>query len=78
METSRKRWEGHVPRMEGNINAYRDLVGNPKGKKQLGRARHRWDGNINKGVKEVDYIQLAEERDNWQAVVNAVINLPVQ
>jgi hypothetical protein len=46
METRRKRLEGHVSRIEGNRNAYGDLVENPKGKNPLGRARHRWDGNI--------------------------------
>jgi hypothetical protein len=48
METRRKRWEGQVSRIEGNRNAYRNLVGNPKGKKPLGRARHKLDGNIKK------------------------------
>jgi len=41
METRRKRWVGHVSRIEGNRNAYRELVGNSTGKKPLGRARHR-------------------------------------
>jgi len=51
METWRKRWEGHVSRIEGNRNAYRDLVGNPKGKKPLGKTRQRWDGNIKNVVR---------------------------
>ena len=51
METWRKRWEGHVSRIEGSRNACRDLVGNPKGKKPLGRCRYRWDGNIKKMLR---------------------------
>jgi hypothetical protein len=46
METRRKRLEGHVSRIKENRNGYMKLVGYPKGKKPLGRARHRWDGNF--------------------------------
>jgi hypothetical protein len=56
---------------------YRVLVGNPEGKRQLGRTRRRWDDNINMDLQEVecggtDWIELAQVRDNWRALVNAV------
>jgi hypothetical protein len=46
IKSRRKRWAGHVARMGAPINAYRILVGNPEGKRPLGRLRHRWVDNI--------------------------------
>jgi hypothetical protein len=61
---------------------YRVLVGKPEGKRPLGRPRHRWENNINADIQEVgcggmDWIELAEDRDRWWALVNAVMNLQV-
>jgi hypothetical protein len=61
---------------------YRVLVGKSKGKRQLGRPRRRWEDNIRMGLQEVgcggmDWIGLAQDRDRWRAVVNAVMNLRV-
>jgi ribosome biogenesis protein Nip4 len=61
---------------------YRVLVEKPEGKKPLGRPRRRWENNIKKDLKEVgcgdrDWIQLAENKDRWRALVNAVMNLRV-
>jgi len=58
----------------------RVLVGKPEGKRPLGRPRHRWDDNIKMDHQEVgcagmDLIELAEDRDRWQALVNTVMNL---
>jgi hypothetical protein len=56
---------------------YRDLVGKPEGKKPLGRPRHRWEDNIKMDLQEVggmDWIELAQDRDRWRAIVNAVMN----
>jgi hypothetical protein len=55
------------------------LVGKPEGKRPLGRPRHRWDDNINMDLQEVgcggiEWIDLALDRDRWQALVNAVMN----
>jgi len=55
-------------------------VGKPEVKRQLGRPRHRWEDNINMDLQEVgcggmDWIDLAQDRDRWQALVNAVIKL---
>jgi len=59
--------------------AYRVLVGKPWGKRPLGRTRRRWDDNIEMDLQEVvcgdmDWIELAQDRDRWWAVVNAVMN----
>jgi hypothetical protein len=61
-------------------NAYRLLVGKPEGKRPLGRPRRRWVGNtkmdlLEIGLGGVDWIGLAEDRDRWRTVVNAVLNL---
>jgi 3-oxoacyl-ACP reductase-like protein len=58
------------------------LVGKPEGKKPLGRSRRRWEDNIKMDLQEVgcvgmDWIGLAQDRDSWRALVNAVINLRV-
>jgi len=61
---------------------YRVLVGKPEGKRPFGRPRHRWEDNIKMDLQEVgsggmNWIELAQERDSWQAFVNAVTNLRV-
>ena len=61
---------------------YRVLVGKPEGKTPLGRTRHRWEDNIKMDLQEVgcggmDWIKLAQDRDRWRALVNAVMNLQV-
>ena len=79
--SSRMRWVGHVARM-GRRRAYRVLVGRPKGKRRLGKPRHRWKNNIKIDLQEVgcgavDRIDLAQDRDRWRALVNAVMKLGV-
>jgi hypothetical protein len=57
---------------------YRVLVGKPEGKRPLGRSRHRWKDIkciFRKWVGGMDWIELAEDRDRWRAVVNPVMNL---
>jgi hypothetical protein len=69
----------NVARMGEKKNAYRILVGNLEGKRQLGRPRRRWVDN-NKidlgkiGWDGMDWIDLAQDRDKWSALVNTVMN----
>jgi hypothetical protein len=63
-------------------NVYKVLMGKPEGKRPLGRPRHRWEDGIKMDLREigrgsVDWIQLAQDRDRWQALVNMVMNLRV-
>jgi hypothetical protein len=61
---------------------YKVLMGKPEGKRPLGRPRHRWEDGIRMDLREiglgdVDWIRLFQDRDRWQAVVSAVMNLRV-
>jgi hypothetical protein len=61
---------------------YKVLVGTPEGKRPLGRPRRRWEDGIKVDLREtglgvVDWIRLAQDRDRWQAVESAVMNLRV-
>jgi hypothetical protein len=83
MIKSRKmRWEGHVARMGAKRNPYRILVGKPERKRLLERPRHRWVDNIKIDLREIewddmDWIDLARDRDQWRALVKTVMNLRV-
>ena len=68
--------------IEERRGVYRVLVGNPEGKRPLGRPRRRWEDNIKMDLQEVgygglDWIELAQDRDRWRPLVNAVMNLRV-
>jgi len=61
---------------------YRVLVGKPEGRRHLGRRRHKWEDNIRLDIREVgcgyvDWMELAQDRDRWRALVSAVMNLRV-
>jgi hypothetical protein len=63
-------------------DAYRLLVGNPEGKRPLGRPRRRWVDNIRMirgevGCSDVDWIGLTQDRNRWRALVNLVLNVRV-
>jgi hypothetical protein len=82
IKSRRMRWAGHVARMGGGRNVYRVLVGKPEGKRPLERPRRRWEDGIKMDLREigwggVEWIHLAQGRDRWRAVVNAVMNLRV-
>jgi hypothetical protein len=82
IKSRRMRWTRHVARMGEKRNAYRILVGTPEGKRPLGRLRRRWVDNIKINLKEIgwdgmDWIDLAQNRDQWSALVNTVMNLQV-
>jgi hypothetical protein len=68
--------------MRKERKVYKILVGKPEGKRPLGRLRCRWEDGFRMDLGEiglggVDWIQLAQDRDRWQAVVSAVMNLRV-
>jgi len=68
--------------MEERRGVYRVLVGKPPGKRPLGRPRRRWEDNMEMDLQKVrcggtDWIDLAQDRDSWRALVNTVMNLRV-
>ena len=76
------RWAGHVEHMEEMRGLYRVLVVKSEEKRPLGRHRHIWEDNIKIDVQQVgcggvDWIGVAQDRDRWRALVNAVMNLRV-
>jgi hypothetical protein len=79
IKSRRMRWAGHVARMGEGRNMYRVLVGKPEGKRPLQRPRCRWEDEIKMDLREmgwggVEWIHLAQGRDCWRAVANAVMN----
>jgi len=70
----------HVALMGGKRRLYRVLVGKPEGKRPLERPRRRWEDNIKMELREVrcggmEWIESAQDRDRWQALVNAVMKV---
>jgi len=81
IKSRRIRWMGHVARMGEKRGVYRFLVGKPEGKRPIGRPS-RWEDNIKLDLQEMgcgsmDWIELAQNRDRWWALANAVTNLRV-
>jgi hypothetical protein len=75
-------WAEHVARMGEGRSVYRVLVGRPEGKRPLGRPRRRWEDNIKIdlweiGIDGVNRIRLAQDKVQWWAFVNTVMNLRV-
>ena len=82
VKSRRMRWAGNVARMGEGRGVHRVLVGKPEGKRPLGRPRRRWEDNIKMDLKEVggcceDWMELAQDRDRWRALVGTVMNLRV-
>jgi len=80
IKSRRMRRAGHMTRMGERRSLYWVLVANPKRKRPLGRPRHRLEDNIKMDPQEVgcgamDWIKLAEDRNRWRALINAVMNL---
>ena len=73
---------GHVTRMGERKGICRVLVGKPERKRSLGRPRRRWEDNFKMDLQELgcggmDWIELAQDRGRWRALVNEVVNLRV-
>jgi hypothetical protein len=82
IKSRRMRWAGHVTRTGEKRNAYRILVGKPEGTRPLERPRHRWVDNTKMYLREMgwgdmNWINLAQDRDQWRVLVTTVMNLRV-
>jgi hypothetical protein len=80
IKSRRMRWAVHVTRMGEKMNAYRIVVRKPEGKRPLGRPRRRWVDNVKIDLREIgweimDWIDLAQDRDQWRVLVNTVMNI---
>jgi hypothetical protein len=82
VKSRRMKWSGHAARMGEGRGVFRVLVGRPEGKRPVGRSRRRWEDNIKidfreMRIDETNWIRLAQNRVQWQAFVNTVMNLRV-
>ena len=82
VKSRRMRWAEHVARMGEDRGVRRVLVGKPEGKRPLGRPRSRWEDNIKIDLKEVgggrgDWMELAQDRDGWRALLGTARNFRV-
>ena len=76
------RCAGHVVRMGEGRGVNRVLVGKPEGKRPLGRPRRRWEDNIKMDLQEVgegcgEWMELAQDKETWRALVSTVMNFRV-
>jgi hypothetical protein len=74
VKSRRMRWAGHVAHMGEDRGVHRVLVGKPEGKRPLRRPRRRWEDNIKMDLQKVggcrgEWMQLAQDRDRWRALV---------
>ena len=74
------RWVGHVAHIGEGRGIYRVWMGKPEGKGQLWRPRCRWEDNIKMDLQEMgcggmDWIEVAQDRDRWWALVNVLMKL---
>jgi hypothetical protein len=82
IKSRRMRWAEHVALMGEKKGVYRVLVGKPEGKRSFGRPWCKWEDDITIDLQEVgsggmDWIELAQDRDRWRALVNVVMNVLV-
>ena len=76
-KSKRMRWAGYVARMGEDRVVHSVLVGKSEGKRPLGRPRRKWEDNIKMDLQEVggglgDWMELAQDRDRWRALVGTV------
>jgi hypothetical protein len=82
IKSRRMRWAGHVAHMGQKRGEYKVLVGKPEGKRPPARHKRGWEDNIKMDLQEVgcggiNWIELAQDRNSWWALVDAVRNLQV-
>ena len=82
IKSRRLRWAGHVARMEEGSSAFKILTDKPTGKRPLGIPRRRWEDNIRMDLEEigmnaVNWVDSAQDRNYWRALVNAALNFRV-
>jgi len=76
------RWAGHVATMEEGRSAFKILTGTHTGKRPLERPRRRWEDNIKMNLEEIsinarNWVDSAQDRDYWRALMNAALNLRI-
>jgi hypothetical protein len=82
IKSRRIRWTGHIARMGEKRTTYRLVVGKLEGKKPLGRPRRGWVDTTQMNLRDIgqgglDYIDVAQDRDQWRDLVNTVMNVRV-
>ena len=82
IKSRRLRWAGHIARKEEGSTAFKILTGIPTAKRPLGRPKRRWEYNIRMNLKEIgintrNWVDSAQDRNYWRALVNAPLNLRV-
>jgi hypothetical protein len=82
IKSRRMGWVGHVARMGEGRGVYRVLIGRPESKRPLGRSKRSWENNIKIDLREIgidgaNWIQLYQDRVQWRAFLNTVMNLQV-
>ena len=82
IKSIRLRWAGHVARMEEGRSVFKMLTNKHTGKIPFGRPRRRWEDNIRVDLEEIgintgNWVDSAQDRDYWRALVHAALNLRV-
>ena len=82
IKSIRLRCAGHVARMEEGRSAFKILIGKPTGKRPLGRPSRRWEDNIRMDLEEIgisagNWVDSAQDRNYWRALINAALNLRI-
>ena len=82
IKSRRLSWAGHVAKMEESRSTFKILSGTPTGKRTLGRPSCRWEDNIRMYFKEIgigmrNWVDSAQDRDYWRALVKGALNLQV-